>query len=118
MLYWKRQNATHDRDEKRETNAIRLQAVFVKRPAYAARIILEQVKAAYYPQLSAGRRNYYEKLIGEIMTMLSEFDESEINRPLGETYLLGYYLQKNAFYTKNNTENEEEKVNEYAGKEN
>lgn len=100
---------TYDKSENRETNAIRLQAVFVQRPGYAARIIMDQLKTAYYPRLPVGSRIYYDRLIGEIMEQLSQFDVADYNKPLTETYLPGYYLQKNAFYTKKvNEETEEE----------
>lgn len=95
-------------NEKRETNAIRMQSVFTRRPGYASKIIIEQVKTAYYPRLNVNSRNYYERLIGEIMQMIGEAGETEFNKPLSETYLLGYYLQKNALYTKNTVEKEEE----------
>ena len=98
-----------DPDEKREPNAMRMQALFVKRPMYAAKIIIEQLKNAYYPRLSPGARIYYDKLIGEIMLMISEYPDSETNKPLGEEYLMGYYLQKNAFYTKRSNDNNESK---------
>lgn len=99
---------TYDADEKRETNAIRLQSVFVQRPGYAAKIVMDQLKTAYYPRLSVGLRRYYDRLIGEIMEMLSQFDVSDYGKPLTETYLPGYYLQKNAFYTKKSNEETEE----------
>lgn len=101
---------TYDADEKkREPNAIRLQSVFVQRPGYAAKIIMDQLKTAYYPRLPVGSRIYYDRLIGEIMEQLSHFDAADYNKPLTETYLPGYYLQKNAFYTKKvNEETEEE----------
>lgn len=97
-----------DRGEDRETSALRLQSVFVQRPAYAAKIILDGLKTAYYPRLAFGRRAYYETMIGEIFENLSQFPEEDYNKPLTETYLLGYYLQKNEMYkkkeTKDNTE--------------
>lgn len=99
---------TYDADEKRETNAIRLQSVFVQRPGYAAKIVMDQLKTAYYPRLSVGLRCYYDRLIGEIMEMLSRFDPADYGKPLTETYLPGYYLQKNAFYTKKSNEEMEE----------
>lgn len=90
------------KDEKRETNAIRMQSVFVKRPAYATKIILEQLKNSYFAKLNSGTKIYYEKLIGDIMAVISECGDEDFNKPLTETYLLGYYLQKNDFYTKKN----------------
>lgn len=103
----KAEKDTYDREEGRETNAIRMQSVFVKRPAYAASIIMDRVKSAYYPHLKPGIRNYYEKLIGEIYAVISEFPEQEIGKPLSETYLMGYYLQKNALYSKKEIKTEE-----------
>ena len=95
--------------ETREPNAIRMQSIFVQRPGYATKIIMDQLKNAYYPHLDPGRRNYYEKTIGEIMEIISEFGNEEFNKPLTETYILGYYLQKNDFYTKKSTFEKEEK---------
>lgn len=103
----KAERDTYEKGKERDTNAIRMQSVFVQRPAYAAKIILDQVKNAYYPHLSTGQKNYYEKLIGEIMQVISEFKDEELNKPLKETYILGYYLQKNALYQKRETSSEE-----------
>lgn len=103
---------TYDKEEKRETNAIRMQSVFVRRPAYAFKIVMEQLKNAYYPRLFPGQRIHYDCLIGEIMEQLSQ-DIASYGKPLTETYLLGYYLQKNAFYDKKNdaeTEDNDDEV--------
>lgn len=101
---------TYDKGDSRETNAIRMQSVFVKRPAYTTKIVLEQLKNSYYPKLNPGARIYYDKIIGQIMEIISEFDDYEYNKPLSETYLLGYYLQQNNMYSKK--EDEEEKEDE------
>lgn len=104
----KAERDTYETGKERDPNAIRMQSVFVQRPAYATKIIIDQLKNAYYPRLNPGQKAYYEKLIGEVMLILSEFDDTEYNKPLGETYLLGYYLQKNALYTKKETKQEED----------
>ncbi len=102
-----------ERGEERETSALRLQSVFVQRPAYAAKVIMDGLKTAYYPRLSAGRRAYYEAMIGEIFENLSQFCDDNYNKPLTETYLLGYYLQRNDMYKKKETkENTEVNDNE------
>lgn len=102
-----------ERGEDRETSALRLQSVFVQRPAYAAKVIMDGLKTAYYPRLSAGRRAYYEAMIGEIFENLSQFCDDNYNKPLTETYLLGYYLQRNEMYKKKETkENTEVNDNE------
>lgn len=100
---------TYDNENNRTTNAMRMQSVFVKRPAYAAKVIIEQLKNAYYPKLSFPARTYYDKLIGQIMEVISECNESEFNKPLAETYLLGYYLQQNSLYSKKDNKESEEK---------
>ena len=71
---------------------------------------MERLKSAYYPRLNVGARNYYENLIGDIMEqIILASDDDEYGKPLTETYLPGYYLQKNALYTKKtNKEAEEE----------
>lgn len=108
----KAEKDTYDAGEKRETNAIRMQPFFVKRPMHTAKIVIEQLKNAYFQRLSTGSRSYYDKLIGEIMLQLSEFPETEVNKPLSETYLMGYYLQKNSFYKKKNNDNIESEEQE------
>lgn len=95
---------TYDPDEAREPNAIRMQSMFVRRPAYVFEIVMKQLKQAYYPKLNVGRRIAYERLIGEINEELSK--NSDYCKPLRETYLLGYYLQKSALYKKNDHETE------------
>lgn len=91
-----------ERNEDRETNALKMQSVFVRRPAYAAKIIIDRLKTAYYPRLSPGLRAYYERLIGEIMEKIAEFPAEEFNAPLTENYLLGFYLQRGSHKKENN----------------
>lgn len=90
---------TYGDDESREPNAMRLQTVFAQRPQAASRIIWEQVKKAYMPRLKAKHRAFYERLLAEIITNISEFTDSAQKRSLGDTYLLGYYLQRSELYT-------------------
>lgn len=99
----KAERDTYGVDEDREPNAMRMQSVFTQRPQYASRVIWEQVKRGYYRRLSNIQRTYYEKLIGQIMEQLSVYEE-DANKPLEDTYLLGYYLQKNDMYTSKNKE--------------
>ena len=103
---------TYDREEDREPNAIRMQPVFVRRPGYAAKIVIDQLKGAYYPRLKPGARVYYDRLIGEIMEVIDSFGPEQYNRPLSETYLPGYYLQKNALFAKKDQSAEGQPVSE------
>ena len=41
------------------------------------------------------------------MQVISESGDSDYDKPLEETYVLGYYLQKNELYTKKEKESEE-----------
>lgn len=104
----KAERGAFDNSEKREPNAIRMWSLFVKRPMYATTVIIEQLKNAYYPRLEPGKRVYYDKLIEGIMRVISEFPENEIGKPLGEEYLMGYYLQKDALYPKKNNDNDDD----------
>ena len=61
-----------------------------------------------FERLRPGSRAYYKKLIGEITEQLSNYDDAQLNRPLGDTYLMGYYLQRNELYTSKSNETKEE----------
>lgn len=100
---------TYSEEETREPNAMRLQTVFAQRPLAASRIIWEQVKKAYLPRLKPAIRTYYERILTDIVKKINEFSDVEQTRPLGDTYLLGYYLQRSDLYTskKEKTETEE-----------
>ena len=108
----KAERVAFDNGEKREPNAIRMWSLFVKRPMYATTVIIEQLKNAYYPRLEPGKRGYYDKLIEGIMRVISEFPENEIGKPLGEEYLMGYYLQKDALCPKKNNDNDDNNESE------
>ena len=100
---------TYGSDEEREPNAIRQQSVFCQRPLYAANNMERQLERAYFPRLKPSGRAYYKRLIGQIMEQISVFPQEQWNLPLTETYLMGYYLQRNALYTaKDNGTTEDE----------
>ena len=95
-------------DNERKTKIIKNQAFFIQRPLTVFTQVMTNLKIAYYPKLKPGVETYYEKLIEELTEKLSLSPENELDKPLSENYLIGYYLQKNAFYTKK--ENEEEEI--------
>lgn len=97
----KAERDTYDSNESRDPNAIRMQSVFCTRPAQTAKTVIEQLKKSYLPRLTPRNRTYYDRLIGEIFEKISSYPERQWNAPLNETYIIGYYLQKNALYTKN-----------------
>ena len=94
-------------DEGREPNAIRMQSVFCEKPFHTTNIISGRLEP-YFNKLSPSSRAYYRSLIGKIMEELSNYDDAQLNRPLGDTYLMGYYLQRNELYTSKSNETKEE----------
>lgn len=96
---------TYNAEEEREPNAIRLQSAFCQKPLHTAKVLNEKV-TPYLARLSPNRRAYYQKRLGEIIETIAECEGARINAPLGDTYLFGYYLQKQALYPshKNRTE--------------
>ena len=99
---------TYDNDT-REPNAIRMQSVFCQRPMYAAGNLEKQLERAYFPQLKPGNRIRYKNLMGQIMDIISMFPQEDWNKPLEDSYLMGYYLQRSALYTKKTDIEMEEK---------
>lgn len=107
------ERATYDREEKRDPNAIRMQAVFAQRPLYAWRIIEEKLNP-YYARLKPGLRAYYKNLMGEILDKLPEPDDPTLPQRLEDVYLLGYYQQRTALTRKKENTVTEEKNDEYS----
>lgn len=99
---------TYDNDT-REPNAIRMQSVFCQRPMYAAGNLEKQLERAYFPRLKPGNRIWYKNLMGQIMDIISMFPQEDWNKPLEDSYLMGYYLQRSALYTKKTDIEMEEK---------
>ena len=95
----KMERDTYDDDERREPNAVRMQLAYVKRPQHTAQSVWGQARTAYMPQLPPKTRIFYHKLIGEIMEQISRFSDEEQKKSLDDTYMLGYYLQRNNLYT-------------------
>lgn len=92
-IFEKVERATYDRDEKRDPNAIRLQSAYVNHPMQTWQI-LEGLLNPYFQKLNPGSREYYKRLISEVVAMFQDEDEQKMNQGLKETYLLGYYLQR------------------------
>ena len=95
--------------ETRQTNAVKFMSEFRQRPYYVFERVNRQLQQAYLPRIELWQRTRYERLVGEIFGILSRFPEGELGRPLEDVYLIGYELQRNAFFIKNdNVENERE----------
>lgn len=83
---------TTDDNDRRETNALRMQKAFALRPMATWRLLEEKLEP-YYKQLKPKLRQYYRKLTQEIAANLSISDVS-LNQKLDDIYLLGYYHQR------------------------
>lgn len=91
-------------NESRQTNAIKFMAEYRRRPFFVFERINRHLHQAYLNRIDERSAGRYEKLVGEIFAILRDFPEEELNKPLDDTYLMGYELQRNAFYVKNNSE--------------
>lgn len=93
--------------EDRQTNAIKSMSVFRQRPWSTYERVNRQLQQAYIGRLEQCSKIRYSKLTEEIVNIIKDFPENELNRPLDDTYLLGYDMQRNEFF-KSNKENETE----------
>ena len=87
----------------RPTNAMRLMARFAERP-YSTWRNLEMALTPYKIRLSSNRpglMTWLNALLGEIHQLFSAEDFKN-DRPLSGEYLLGYYCQRQDFFTKKN----------------
>ena len=117
-VFEKVETDTYQQDETRDTNAIRMQSVFVRTPLHVAMNVEQQLEKAYFPRLTPKSRGFYKKLIGEIMEQIHEFPEEQWNRPLEDSYLMGYYLQRNELYKSRKANDTEEKNDEHFAEQN
>lgn len=95
----------------REPNALRLQSSYVMHPLTTWKTIEGQL-IPYYRKLTPQSRMYYKALISDIVGKFENEDLQVLNQPLGESYLLGYYLQRAKLYEKGNPENKDNEVKE------
>lgn len=101
------EQATYDRENGRETNAMRYQTAYANHPMDTWKI-LEQNLNPYFQRLPFGLVKYYKDMIGEIVSELAECSDEALNKGLDNTYLLGYYLQRKELNTKKNEKEKEE----------
>lgn len=93
--------------EERQTNAIKSMAVFKQTPWVVFERVNERLENAYLPRIKPWQRNRYYKIRDEITSILAKCGE-DLNAPLTPYYLMGYELQRNDFYKKNEKTEEEE----------
>ena len=86
------ENSTYTDENRRETNAMRMQKAFALRPISTWRFLEEKLEP-YYKQLKPGLRQYYRNLTQEVVDKLPVSD-GNLNQKLEDIYLLGYYHQR------------------------
>ena len=91
------ESATYSNEEARETNAMRMQTIFRRRPMYAWGVLAEKLEP-YYRRLGPNLSGDYRKIISEICEKLPAPDDPELGKKLDDVYLLGYYHQRAAFW--------------------
>lgn len=104
----KKGNGKEDGQENRQTNAIKYMSEFRRRPFSVYERVNRHLQLAYLGRVEPWQAVRYKRLVGEIIGILREFPEEELNRPLEDIYLMGYELQRNAFFTKNDTDDNTE----------
>lgn len=94
--------------ESRQTNAIKFMSEFRQRPFYVYERVNRHLHQAYLNRIKPWQANRYERLTREIIGIIREFPEEELNKPLSDLYLMGYDLQRNAFFARKETSNTDE----------
>lgn len=98
--------------ESRQTNAMKFMSEFRRRPFSVFERINRHLQQAYIPRIEAWQVSRYNRLVEEIMGILREYPEGELNRPLDDLYLMGYELQRSAFFQKNNDSTNDDHIEE------
>ncbi len=93
-------------NESRQTNALKSLTAFKKTPWKVFERVNEKLESAYLNRLDKRSRNRYYRLRDEIVAILCQCCE-DLNAPLNEFYLVGYSLQRNAFFESKDSNNQE-----------
>lgn len=89
------ENSTYTEEDRRETNAIRMQKIFTLRPMATWSALWAKL-APYNRRLAQSKPKlyrYYQNMIDDILDRFSPFD-STLNQQLDDIYLLGYSHQR------------------------
>lgn len=89
------ENSTYTDEDRRETNAIRMQKVFTLRPMATWSALWDKL-APYNKRLAQSKPKlyrYYQSMIDDILDSFSPSD-STLNQQLDDIYLLGYSHQR------------------------
>lgn len=94
-------------DGSREPNAIRLWSAYVNHPLRTFETIKENL-TPYRRKNGIEKSEKFDRFCSKIFAKIQETDDLNLNRSLNETYLIGYYCQREKLYTKNTTEKNKE----------
>lgn len=107
-VYEKAELDTYTEEElkSRIPNAVRYQNKYVQRPA-ATLIVLKNKIVPYLNKLKRKKTAYtsYQKIFQEIFEKI-DGREAKLTGKLSDTYILGYYHQKESFYQKQEADTE------------
>ena len=89
------ENNTYTDEDRRETNAIRMQKAFTLRPMTTWSALWDKLRPynKRLAQSKPGLYRYYHSVIDDILNRLSPFDPT-LNQKLNDIYLLGYSHQR------------------------
>ena len=89
------ENSTYTDEDRRETNAIRMQKAFTLRPMATWSALWDKLRPynKRLAQSKPGLYRYYHGMIDDILNRFSPFD-STLNQELDDIYLLGYSHQR------------------------
>jgi CRISPR-associated protein Csd1 len=87
----------YQREEKRETNAVRYMQRFSRFPCSTWEFLYVDKLLPYFSQLKKKSRDWYESLIQEIKSLF-DHDDFVSEKALSGEFLLGYHCQQKAFW--------------------
>lgn len=99
VMDWMERSTYKSTDSDRQSNAIRAMGTFRMRPFSTFERINRRLQQAYMPRANGYVKTTYLKLTEEIISMITSFPETDLNKPLDEIYLIGYSLQMKDLYT-------------------
>lgn len=105
------ENKTYTDEDRRETNAIRMQKIFTQRPMATWAALWDKL-TPYNKRLAQNNPilfRYYQNMVDEIMDNLSPTDGA-LNQPLEDIYLLGYSHQRAYRNEKTDEQKAEEEI--------
>lgn len=94
--------------EDRLTNAMKSLPAFRQHPWCIFERLNRHLQQAYLPRVQSWQRKRYEILCSEIIEKLNTLCVNNLDNKLDDTYLLGYYLQRNDFFKSKNESKQEE----------